>query len=178
MKSLPFEVVVDYHCYSCFILTAPGDVQTPLAGADGTRYAAFASEMKALLSSRSTGRPTMLAKDDAWDATLASMFYTDPKWGLTPPGGPPAPGARLPGTLPDFMLYHPPKGAKQKPFCLCTELNPMDDSSLAPGSGFQMPEGKIQTVFEINLGTTLALIANARNPSPVAKDFAPFKALP
>jgi hypothetical protein len=180
-----FDLVVDWHSFSCFALHAPGDDQNKLGGAIGTRYVAFANELKRILDTQSaaniTTRPAVGANPaipDTWTAAQASVLYTNPPFSLPPAQ------ARVPGTMPDYVFYKPARPAPlPDPICFAMELPPMHydadpKTNRAASPGFELPETHIRAVFKAVLPAALGLIASARDAAPVSAKFDKFKVVP
>jgi hypothetical protein len=171
------DVMVDHHSYGCFVLHSPGDDHTPLATIDaaaGTRYGVFTGHMKRVLNARAKVSQTTRKTPDTWVVDQAALFYKNlyaKVYGIkmTPEE------SVVIGSIKDFAFYQSRPKAKHRPLCFTLEMPPMHYTG---SPGFELPEGRISTVFKIVLPITLALVKHALTDSPTAVQWNAFNHLP
>jgi hypothetical protein len=130
--------------------------------------------MARTLDARSKFAQTTRKKPDTWEVEQAALFYK--KLYAQVAGVTMKPEESVvPGGIEDFAFYQSRPKAKHLPLCFTLELPPMH----YPGSpGFELPEGRISTVFKIVLPVTLALIKHALTDSPTVAQWNAFAHLP
>lgn len=159
----PFDVAVDHHSFSCFMMWPPGD--DFIASPADARLQAFINAMRTQINGRAAQKKneTTAGGPDTWKSAQIALFYHSLH-------GIPKAESVIPGSISDYVHYAALK-AKRDCAAFSMELPPM----LHPGTpGFDLPEKHIPAVFRQVIATSLGLIANAKNPSPKQSDFDPF----
>jgi len=170
IDATPFDLAVDHHTYDCALLYPYGD--DPGKAQQNTRLLSFSGLMQKQINAKAQKNPTTRpGTPDKWSLSKISGFYADlyKALGYTPPS---PEQARIPGSITDYIIYAA-EGASppRKTVAWSMELPPMHyDGS----PGFEAPESIIRPTFRQLIGTSLALIKNAKADKPAAADFSLF----